>query len=416
MLMKIKPNDVELGMFVQKFEGNWFSHPFWKAKFLLTEGEDLAAIRASAVRAVVIDTSRGEKPGGQKAASQAMARHTATSLKAAAGVQPRRPVQQAPRASVSRELGKARAKVQRAEKNVTRIFLQARLGKCVSLGDVEPMITEIYDSVQRNQFAFNGLVRCREMTEETFRHGLACCALMVSLARELRLSPGDTRDAGMAGLLMDVGVGRLPVDLAPVEHDHRALKPDLFYQHVLFGEDFLATAGDIPETVRRVCRNHHERMDGTGQPHGLREKDLDILTRMAMVCDDFDYLVNGGLNRPAVNPAQALRMINEQGEKYDPKILAAFIQAIGIYPIGSFLKLRSGKLAMVVDIGRDNPAQPIVRTFYSLPDNTPVTGETIDLANCWGQDALDAIADLDGLDLPPEAELRAQIMESALSG
>jgi HD-GYP domain-containing protein (c-di-GMP phosphodiesterase class II) len=416
MLRRIDTSEVELGMFIQRLEGNWFSHPFWRKRFVLSDAGDLEALRQSSVAGVIIDESRGKQAGATRPTAVSPPQpsapaplHRAVPRPATAFRPPRAAESALP---IAREFGEARAIADRSRKRISKAFLQARLGKGVAVGDVEPVVEEIYGSVQRNIHAFSGLMRCQRDKQETYRHALSVCALMIALARKMHLSPTETHEAGMTGLLMDVGVGRLPDSLEEVDGDYRALRQQLLDYHILFGHDMLCVAGDIPEAVLTACRNHHERMDGSGYPNGLKGEEIDLFSRMAAICDEFDYLVTGGFMRPPLNAAEAIEVLVADGEKFDPEILRAFIESVGIYPIGAFVKLRSGRVAMVVDVDPDDAAHPVVRTFHSLATGRPVRSETLLLAQCWGADAVEGIADLTQIDIP---DLRA-LQERLLSG
>lgn len=417
MLRRIEPSEVELGMFIHKLEGNWFSHPFWKRRFVLEDPRDLAALRGSDVAGVVIDETLGVYPAIP--ASVAPTAPPKPPVPLHRNVPPKRTgfgrpaIANADPLPIAREFGAARAIAGRSRRHISQAFLKARLGKGVSVGDVEPVVEEIYGTVQRNQYAFSGLMRCQRDKEETYRHALAVCALMIALARRMKLSQGDTHEAGMAGLLMDVGVGQLPESLDAVEGDYRALGQPLLDQHVLFGHDMLCVAGDIPEAVLAVSRNHHERMDGSGYPGRLRGAEIDRLSRMAAICDEFDHLVTGGFQRAPVDPAAAVEALVADGDKFDPEILRAFIESVGVYPIGAFVRLRSQRLAMVVDIDSDDHSLPVVRTFHSLATGKPVRGETIRLAQCWGADAIEGIADFAEIEVPALAVLQNRLLKAA---
>lgn len=418
MLRRIDASEVELGMFIQRLEGNWFSHPFWRRKFVLSDLADLEILRGSGVAGVIIDESRSTMPrpapqGVAEAPPSPAPLHRAVARPALTNAfrAPRTPAQvQLP---IAREFGEARAIATRSRRLISQAFLKARLGKGVAVGDVEPVVEEIYGSLQRNAYAFSGLMRCQRDKQETYRHALSVCALMIALARKLRLSPAETHEAGLAGLLMDVGVGRLPDPLDSVDGDYRALRQQLLDHHILFGHDMLCVAGDIPDAVLAACRNHHERMDGSGYPGALRAPDIDQFSRMAAVCDEFDYLVSGGFQRPPLDPAAAIEALVADGEKYDVEILRAFIESVGVYPIGAFVRLRSQRVAMVVDVDPDDAAHPVVRTFHSLATGKPVHGETIRLAQCWGADAVEGIADLSQIDIPDLAALQERLLKAA---
>jgi HD-GYP domain-containing protein (c-di-GMP phosphodiesterase class II) len=420
MLKRISTEEIELGMFIHKLEGNWFSHPFWKRRFLLDDADMLETLRASDVGGVVIDTERGldsecseAKPSfapPRSVAKPSPAPRTPTVAPVPQRVGFARPAAAMP---IAREFGRAKRAAGDAARVVSRAFIEMRLGKAIQAHDVEPVLDAIYASVQRNLYAFNGLLRCQNGNEPLYRHSLAVSALMIALAKHMRFLPVDVRDAGMAGLLMDVGVGQLQVDLASVGGDYTLLRADLREQHVVLGYSFLKAAGDIPEPVLRAVLHHHERLDGSGYPQGLSSQEIEQLSRMAAICDVYDTLVSGGETEVRLDPAEALQKLREQPEKFDAAILERFVETVGVYPIGSFVRLRSDRLAMVVDEDPADTACPTVRTFWSLALGKRLKGETIALAHCYGEDAIEGVADLSGLDLPDIGKLRESLLSAA---
>lgn len=217
----------------------------------------------------------------------------------------------------------------------------------------------------------------------------------------------------MAGLLMDVGAGQLAIDLATVGGDYTRLRQDLREQHVMYGYAFLKAAGDVPDDVLRAVLHHHERLDGSGYPQRLTGSVIDELGRMAAICDTYDTLIAGGDPTQRIDPAQAIVQMQEQPEKFDARLVARFVETVGVYPIGAFVRLRSQRLAMVVDEDPTDPGLPIVCTFWSLPQGKIINGELIVLAHCYGEDAIEGVADLNGLDLPELGKLRQTILKTA---
>jgi HD-GYP domain-containing protein (c-di-GMP phosphodiesterase class II) len=416
MLKRVPTHQIQLGMFIHKLEGSWFQHPFWKSKFLLTDENMLETLTSSDVPSVMIDTERGidffEKPGA--ASPQPVARvfggrpNLARSMPPAAA---RAPIRSAAAQSTTvAEFGKARQITQRAGKVVSRVFLKARLGKAFDATEIEPVIDEIYASVQRNLYAFNGLLRCQQDRDFVYRHALAVSALMIALARQMKLSPLDIREAGMAGLMMDIGIGQLPDKSIGNMVNLRQLSEEMLAQHVLLGFALLKASGGVAKRVLDVSLQHHERLDGTGYPNGIAGDDIGLFSRMAAICDEYDYLVSSDGERMGLDPGAAIRKLGETGGGLDPEIMRHFIEMLGVYPIGAFVTLRSGRLAMVVDEDPEDHSLPIVRTFFSGASGKRSKGETIALARSFGADEIAGIADLAGLDLPDLGDLRKSIL------
>ena len=426
MYKRINAEDAELGMYIHKFEGSWFKHPFWKSRFLLTDERKLRILRASDVDGVIIDVNKGKDieqsmfdPAPLPTAITRPSRIAATRRRAAAECRLAQPVDDlrsvAPQ-PLQREFGNARLVEDRAHKVMLKVFMQSRLGKAIKVKAAEPVVDDIYASIQRNAQAFNGLMHCKNAAQDVYRHSIAVCALMISLARQMKLPPEQIREAGMAGLLMDIGVCRLPVEQPLDDADYQTLPAEVRRQHVMLGYDMLVRAGNIPDPVLMVSIRHHERMDGSGYPKALKGDEIDLFSRMAAICDCYDNLVAWRADGSALDPARAIRKLEEEGEAFDREILGSFVDFLGVYPIGSFVTLRSGRLAMVV---AENPADtnlPLVRSFWSLELDKAVPQDNIDLANCFGQDAITGFADLTGLVLPEIPALREMLFASALKG
>jgi HD-GYP domain-containing protein (c-di-GMP phosphodiesterase class II) len=409
MLKRIRTDQVRLGMFIHRLEGNWFRHPFWKARFVLDDPQRLRALCDSAVEWVLIDAAKGADVAPQAAAESPPSDPSCAPLRPAIAAPAGRHA-----AALSPEIVRAERLARAAGKAINRLFLEARLGRQFAARDVAPVVDEIYASVQRNIYAFGGLLRCQSDQVHLYRHALTVSALMVALARRMGLTPDETRAAGMVGLLMDTALAQVAADAGVA--DYRNLPDDLAQGHVLLAMTQLRAAGEIPDAVLTGCLQHHERRDGSGYPHGLAGDAIGQLAQMAAVCDDFDQLVAGGHQGVPVDPAHALTAIRAMAGIHDPALVDRLVEAVGVYPIGSFVQLRSGRVAMVVDQDPGDDALPVVRIFGSVQHGrlAPLRPVTLALGQCFGEDAITGIADPQTLQVPPFADLRADIMAGAI--
>ncbi len=415
MLKQIAVSDLELGMFVHKFEGGWFDHPFWKAKFLIEDTEKLAAIRASKVRAVVIDTARGRDLAPAASAAPGTPAAPAAPAARIRNIRQRTAVQAAAPGPVSmaQELETATSIAEQAQGKLAKAHLAARLGKALDVRKVEPVVSDILASVRRNPQAFSGLMRCKLKNELIFRHALSVSALMVALADRMKLPAADIHNCGLAGLLLDIGVNYLPYVGDPPGGDYRNLSERIWQQHVMLGHRALANDGDLPQLVLDACLMHHERMDGRGYPQRLAGDAIPQVARMAAICDSFDFHLTGSDRSVALDPAAAIEAMRADSGAYDPEILRVFIETVGLYPVGSFVVLTSRKLAMVIDEGGKDPLRPVVQAFYSLDTGERILPHRIALSEGNDNEHIVGIADLAGLDLPEDTQLRELVFLSA---
>jgi len=436
MLKRIDVAEVRLGMFIHKLEGNWLKHPFWRTRFLLTDADQLADLRASDVEGVLIDVSRGADVAGPGASTPAPPRRRplvtpapsapspAERLQAerqrAIGLRPSQrvramgfdPASTAP-VSLAREVGHARAVIARSSRVLAAVFEQARLGRAISLAQVEPIIDDLFASIQRNPHAFNGLMRVRRENMSLYAHALAVSALMIALGRQIGLKPESAKEAGLAGLLMDVGMGHLPIDVSTIFEDLGAGEREIVQTHTRLGYDFLKLGGGISESVMQVCLEHHERFDGSGYPRGLAGDEIGLFGRMAAICDVYDSLTSDRPHRPRVDPSAALDCMRDMAGQFDPELMLRFIECIGIYPIGSVVRLSTSRLAIVVDQNGADYTRPRVWSFYDIPGRTVTKPEDLDLRLWLGRCEIVCSDDAAAYDIPNFPALREMVFNSA---
>lgn len=423
VLKRILPSQVEMGMYIQSFQGNWLRHPFWRASFVVDDRERLDIVRASEIDAVIIDTERGVDicaPAEKEMAAAAAPSVPHPMRPAPRRVMPPPPLRGSPIANgaslrsgpipITREFGNARLVAGKSRKVISRVFLEARLGKVPRVAEVAPVVEDIHASIERNPYAFSGLMRCKSESEPIYRHMLSTSALMVSLARQMRLPPGESRLAGLAGLLLDVGVSQLDIEFSEGMGIASEIPAELWERHTVVGRQLLEAAGDMPGEVLRAVSRHHESVAGTGSEFMVPGGDLDLFSRMAAICDHFDLAVGGALTGVPLDPAQVLRDMESQPQRFDAKIVARFVESLGVYPIGTFVALRSGRIAMVVDQDPEAPELPVVHAFFSTAMGRHVAGHTIPLGHCFGEDAITGIADLESHGLPPATALREKVL------
>jgi HD-GYP domain-containing protein (c-di-GMP phosphodiesterase class II) len=158
------------------------------------------------------------------------------------------------------------------------------------------------------------MVRLGAKDTSTEEHTRRVAALAVELGEQLGLSPTRLRSLAIGGLLHDIGKLSVP---APILQKPGPLDEDEFSVvklHPERGRELLSELGGFDEGVKRLVLDHHERLDGTGYPRGLRGGDLDLATRILAVCDVYDALVSPRVYRPAWTRAQALDLLRAEAD------------------------------------------------------------------------------------------------------
>jgi HD-GYP domain-containing protein (c-di-GMP phosphodiesterase class II) len=156
---------------------------------------------------------------------------------------------------------------------------------------------------------------------------------------------------------------------------------EIIKAHPLKGWEILQGSPDITATVLDVCLHHHERMDGKGYPDKLSGDKLALFARMGSVCDVYDALTSNRCYKNGWEPADTIRKMAEwKNGHFDERVFQAFVKTIGIYPSGTLVRLKSGRLAIVLEQTEKSLLMPIVKVFFSTKSNEPILPETLDLS------------------------------------
>ncbi|WP_077032594.1 HD-GYP domain-containing protein [Pelomonas sp. KK5] len=375
MLKMIRTSQARLGMYVQSFEGSWLAHPFWKTKFLLSDPADLKALQGSGLDGIWIDISKGaDVEAAAPAPAAAVAAAAPRPARSAAG-----PRSLEPRA-LSDELRHATDVMNRSVDTVNSIFGEARMGRAVDTEQCLPVVDEVVGSVARNRSALLSLVRLKTKDNYTYMHSVAVCTLMVALARQMGMAEDAVREAGIGGLLHDVGKMLVPVEVLNKPGALSDAEFDLVRLHPQRGHDALVEGGNAPAAALEVCLRHHEKMDGSGYPGRLAGDQISLLARMGAVCDVYDAITSTRPYKSAWDPAGSIHRMAQWKGHFDPAVFQAFVKSVGIYPVGTLVKLQSQRLAVVVDQNQASLVTPLVRVFFSARSRQPVPVELVDLS------------------------------------
>lgn len=378
MLKKISVDQLTVGMHLKEFCGSWMEHPFWRTGFVITDPKDIQTILASSIKEVWIDSSKGvDVAAGSVVVTEveAQAQVEAEMHEVAAVQRAVAPV------SIAVEMEKAAKICAQSKRAVMHMFQEARMGNAVDASGAKQMVEEISDSVSRNPGALISLARLKTADDYTYMHSVAVCAMMVALARQLGLDEDQTRSAGLAGLMHDLGKAAMPMDVLNKPGKLTDAEFSIIKTHPVEGYRLLKMVKNVDAVVLDVCLHHHEKTDGSGYPKGLKADDISLFAKMGAVCDVYDAITSNRPYKLGWDPAESLRKMAEWANgHFDGKVFQAFVKSLGIYPIGSLVKLSSGRLGVVVDQTSKSLTTPCVKVFFSTKSNMRIAPEVIDLS------------------------------------
>lgn len=375
MQKKIKVEQLCLGMHIHELCGSWMSHPFWRTQFVLKDPDDLRRLRESGIKEVWIDSAKGLD------VEEGVRREQVTAAVEKVLNQASNRIELPKQVTLSEEVKQAAKTCAKATEAVRSMFHEMRMGKAVSLKATNEFVDEIASSVQRNPGALISLARLKTIDNYTYMHSVAVCGLMIGLGRQMGFNEDDVREAGRAGLLHDIGKAKLPMKVLNKPGKLTDEEFSIIQAHSTEGHQILEDGKDANDTLLNVCLHHHEKIDGSGYPHGLKGDEISHYTKMCAVCDVYDAITSNRPYKLGWHPSESIQKMTEWCDgHFDKDVFQAFVKCIGIYPTGSLIRLTSGRLAVVLDQSGNSLLTPTVKAFYSTRTKTYTKPEIVDLS------------------------------------
>jgi putative nucleotidyltransferase with HDIG domain len=245
---------------------------------------------------------------------------------------------------------------------VRGLFGLVSTGLTPDLREVLSASTLLATEVAADPQAVAALTHLRQCDDYTVEHSADVGILMVAIGRTMGMPDEDLRMLAMGGLLHDVGKQRLSLETL---RKQGPLSPEEWVEvkkHPQFGQEILSQSmPECPESVVQVCVQHHERLDGSGYPYGLTKKDLHPHSLIAAVTDVFDATTAHRPYRRARAAREALMIVyGGRGTHFDPDVVTALIKLVGVYPVGTRVRLDSGECGVVLAPNPEDSTRPVV--------------------------------------------------------
>jgi HD-GYP domain-containing protein (c-di-GMP phosphodiesterase class II) len=265
-------------------------------------------------------------------------------------------------------------------KNVQKEFLEKiRTGQECDLQPLHDITLDIIDSLTENSGSLACLTLIKNADEYTLEHSLNCSILMSIFANYMKIDAYQVEDLCFASLLMDLGMTMMDQDTLHKTGALNSAEWGIIKSHVDIGIEITEHWGDVSDLVLDVISNHHEGVDGTGYPNGYSNEHISMFAKMAAIVDSYDAMTSERSYRKSMSPTTALKSLLAD-KRLDQQLVSQFIRCIGVHPVGSLVKLNSGKLAIVTKANAKEPLKPIVMSFYSIKSNHYNEIKTLDLS------------------------------------
>jgi putative nucleotidyltransferase with HDIG domain len=389
MIKKIQVQQLKVGMHVSDFNAGWLNHPFVLNSMKIDNDEQIQKVLANGIKELFIDTARGldvgDAPTGKEAAEQ-----TKRQLESLAETaKPKMPERQV---SLAEEMSRAKNTFTEATKVIRGVMDDIRLGRQIEIGASKAIVEKITSSVMRNGNAMQSMRRLKHLDDYTFLHSVSVCTMLTSFSKAVGLDVATTHDVALGALLHDIG--KMRVNLSVLNKPAKLSDEEFLHMksHVVLGSDLLRQMSGVPKIAFEPLEMHHERFDGSGYPNGLAGMEISQVGRMSAIVDVYDAITSDRCYHDPMSPADGIRKLFEWSKfHFDPELVQIFVKSIGIYPVGTLVRLESGRLGIVIEQRESNLLTPVVRVVFDAKRNYYVTPEDVDLSRPMGAGGADKI-------------------------
>jgi len=362
-------------------------HPFLVGALKIKNDKTIEKIAGLGVREVYIDTLKGLDVIDAPTETEVNAE---IEHKMLAMVQQVKPITTT--STLNEELKRSRKVYSEANKIISNIMHDVRIGKQVEVERIDPVVEKMANSILRNKDALLSLCRIKNKDDYTFLHSVSVGALLISFAHALDFKRDVIKLLGVGGMLHDIGKTKVPNEIlnkpgALTEEEFVIMK-----SHVVHGCSILRKSPGIAQVSFDVASQHHERFDGSGYPLGLKNSEMSVYGQMAAIVDVYDAITADRCYHKGMEPTVAIRKMFEWSKfHFNPKLLRTFIRIVGIYPVGTLVMLESGKIGVVIEQSETDMTRPLVRIIFDAKKNYFIAPKDIDLAKPLGQGGGDRI-------------------------
>ena len=384
MIKRVATDQLKPGMYIHDLNCGWLSHPFVLNQFKIGLQEEIEKIAGFGIKEVYIDTELGiDVPGAQTQAEVSQELHRKM-LDVAE--QAEKPISHT---SLDEEMVYAKQVLSEANTVIHSIMSEVRFGKQVELEKVDPVVEKMTLSVLRNPGALTSLGMVKQKDTYTFQHSVSVGVLLINFCQYLHLGKDIIHQAALGGLLHDIGKMKIPNVILNKPAKLSDKEFALMQQHVVFGVDILQQTKGVSPISLEIAAQHHERADGSGYPNKLKSSAISQLGQMAAIVDVYDAITSARVYHSPMDPTDALRKLLEWSKfHFNEELVQHFIRCIGIYPVGTLVRLESGLLGVVIEEGKQHLLHPIVRVVYDTLRNCALDPRDIDLSRSSAGDTI----------------------------
>lgn len=247
------------------------------------------------------------------------------------------------------------------------------------------LVYNLVDLGLEEGFSFIGLSTIKNYDEYTFNHSVNVCIICIAFAQNLGLSKRQIGEVGMAGLYHDFGKLSIPREILNKAGGLTKDEWETLKKHPAKAvRNLINIKGFSEQDIKKIIPafEHHMGYDNKGYPDTASGRRIHLFSRIVAIADSYDAMTTDRVYQKAKLPSEALKIIADgAGTRFDPILVKAFINTVGIYPVGSLVKLSNKHYGLVSEINKDpeHLARPKVIIVMD-PSQRKIKGPTLDMS------------------------------------
>ncbi|APH05772.1 HD-GYP domain-containing protein [Bacillus weihaiensis] len=248
------------------------------------------------------------------------------------------------------------------EKQQTKKTITSRVNNFKNLKET---FTKVVHELQHSHDHLNLISHLQLNNDSIFEHSLNTSLYSLSIGKTLGIPEKSLHILGLGALFHDIGKLQLPKSFM-TKKELTAEEKEIMKIHTELGFEMLRKESDFHLLIAHCAYQHHEYIDGSGYPRGLKGNDIHQFAKIVAVAEKFDDLIR----HKALLPHEAMEVLYGYCYiRYDREIIDAFKKAIAIFPIGVTVTLSTGEKGVVVGYNQKYPQRPRVRIFMDKEGN-----------------------------------------------
>lgn len=250
------------------------------------------------------------------------------------------------------------------------VFNDLRLGKALDVEAVKATVETMASSILRNPDALKLMCAIRDRSDSAVSHALHVCILTLAFASYLGLQKDMIQKLGIGALLHDIGEIKLPLGLFWKSAPYNKAELSKVHKHTDYGVEIIKNTQGLDPVVLDIVRDHHERLNCSGFPRQAGGNEISYNAMLVSIVDVYDCVTMGYEGKPVISCTDALKsMYDWRNELFQDELIEHFIQCLGIYPIGSVVRLNSGEVGIIVTFDSSSRLAPRVMLLLDKDGN-----------------------------------------------